>query len=70
MTLFSKLIIGTNGADKITATDESHLILADGGDDTITSGSGNDFIFGGLVTMCSMVETERMSLCLAQTLMW
>ena len=47
MTLFSKLIIGTNGADKITATDESHLILADGGDDIITSGSGNDFIYGG-----------------------
>lgn len=47
MVFYSKFIFGTNGADKITATDEAYLILGMGGNDTIIGGSGNDSIYGG-----------------------
>ena len=46
MVFYSKFIFGTNGADKITATDEAHLILGMCGNDTIIGGSGNDSIYG------------------------
>ena len=46
MLIYSKFILGTGKADKITTSDEAHLILGLLGDDVIITGSGNDFIYG------------------------